>query len=180
MVICMTERKPPGTSFVSWIDQRISEAAEQGAFDNLPGAGKPLPARGAADGDAWLQDYLRREGVSAEELLPPPLKLRKEIERLQETVQALRSEQEVRDVVGGINRRILEWRRIPVGPPVFLPLVDMDMMVSRWRDGQSVTSSTASPASVRQTTHDAELPRPRWWHRFRRRGRQPPEPTNAG
>ena len=39
----MTERKPPEITFASWIDQQINEAAERGAFDNLPGAGKPLP-----------------------------------------------------------------------------------------------------------------------------------------
>jgi hypothetical protein len=164
----MTERKPPDISFASWIDQQINEAAERGAFDNLPGAGKPLPARGDADGQAWLREYLRREGVSAEELLPTPLKLRKEVERLQETVQDLRSEQEVRDVVGELNRRIIEWRRIPVGPPVFLPLLDQEMMVSRWRDRRSVTPS---PAPVRHPARDRELPRRRWWQRLSRRRR---------
>src|SRR5260370_598137 len=79
----MTERKPPEISFASWIDQQINEAAERGAFDNLPGAGKPLPNRGEADdGQAWLREDLRREGVSAEELLPTPLRLRTEVERL--------------------------------------------------------------------------------------------------
>ena len=41
----MTERKPPEMTFRSWIDQQISEAAERGAFDNLPGAGKLLPEK---------------------------------------------------------------------------------------------------------------------------------------
>jgi hypothetical protein len=41
----MTERKPAGMSFTSWIDQQIDEARERGAFGNLPGAGKPLPKR---------------------------------------------------------------------------------------------------------------------------------------
>ena len=39
----MTERKPLGTSWESWIEAQIRVAQEQGAFDNLPGAGKPLP-----------------------------------------------------------------------------------------------------------------------------------------
>ena len=113
----MTERKPPEISFASWIDQQINEAAERGAFDNLPGAGKPLPKRGAVDdGQAWLRDKLRREGVSAEEILPTPLRLRKEVERLTATVQDLRSEQDVREVVAGLNQRIVQWRRIPEGP----------------------------------------------------------------
>ena len=61
----MTERKPREISFTSWIDRQINEAQERGEFDNLPGAGKPLP-RGALSGDAWLRNYLDREGVSAE------------------------------------------------------------------------------------------------------------------
>jgi hypothetical protein len=167
----MTERKPSGISFTSWIDQQISEAAERGAFDNLPGAGKPIPRRGQADdGQAWLRDYLRREGVSADAFLPTPLKLRKEIERFTETLQNLRSEQEVRDVIAELNRRIMDWRRIPLGPPIFVPLVDEDAMVSRWRRGQSVTPSTSSPADGTGEARETEPVRNRWWHRLSGRG----------
>jgi len=163
----MTERKPPEISFASWIDQQINEAAERGAFDNLPGAGKPLPQRGEADdGQAWLRDKLRREGVSAEELLPTPLRLRKEVERLTGTVQDLRSEQDVREVVKGLNQRILAWRRIPEGPPVYLPLVDEETMVARWRDAQPRPSS---PAQAGALARDVPPTRPRWWHRPGRR-----------
>ena len=165
----MTERKPPDLSFTSWIDRQISEAAERGAFDDLPGAGKPLPKRSDADdGQAWLRDYLRREGVPAEELLPTPLRLRKEIERLTGTVRELRSEQEVRDAVADLNRRIIQWRRIPEGPPVYVPLVDADMLVSRWRDGQE----TAPPPvpSPPPTPSPPPIPSrpPRRWRRPRR------------
>lgn len=133
----MTERKPPGISFTSWIDQQIQEATQRGAFDNLPGAGKPIPQREEADyGQAWLRDYLRSEGVSAEELLPTPLKLRKEIERLSETVHCLGSEREVRETVADLNKRIMDWRRVPVGPPVFVRRVDEEAMVRTWREGQ--------------------------------------------
>jgi hypothetical protein len=169
----MTERKPPEISFASWIDQQIAEATERGAFDNLPGAGKPIPDRGEDAGQAWLRDYLRREGVAAEELLPEPLKLRKEIERLAGTVQDLRSEQEVRDVVAGINRRIIKWRRIPLGPPIFLPLLDTEALISKWRDGQSVTPPPSSPASVggemASVGGEIKPPRSRRWYRLRRR-----------
>jgi hypothetical protein len=165
----MTERKPPEISFASWIDQQINEATERGAFDNLPGAGKPLPKRGAADAaQAWLQDYLRREGVSTEELLPLPLRLRKEVERLTDTVPELRSEQAVREVVEALNQRILQWRRIPEGPPVYLPLVNEETMLARWRDAHPEPSFPA-PADP-----DTNFPRPRWWHRLSRRRRIPP------
>lgn len=167
----MTERKPPGTSFTSWIDRQIMQAAERGVFDNLPGAGKPLPRRAEADAaQAWLRDYLRREGVPAEAVLPTPLRLRKEVEQLTGTVQDLRSEQEVREVVADLNRQIQQWRRIPVGPPVFLPLVDEEAMVGRWRDGRAA-ASRSSPTPAAHPTADTDTPRPRWWHRLRLRRR---------
>ena len=157
----MTERKPPDLSFTSWIDRQINEAAERGAFDNLPGAGKPLPKRTGADAaQAWLRDYLRREGVPAEDLLPTPLRLRKEIERLTGSVGELRSEQQVRDVAADLNRRIIQWRRVPEGPPIYLPLVDADTLVSRWREGQPPGPPPPSPAPV-------PPPRPRRWRRLR-------------
>jgi Domain of unknown function (DUF1992) len=145
----MTERKPPGMSFTSWIDQQISEAEKRGAFDDLPGAGKPLPYRGENDdGLAWVREWLRREGVSPEAMLPTPLKLRKESSRLAETVQDLRSEQDVRDAVADLNDRIMEWRKIPIGPPIFVPLVDEENMLSRWRERQPATPQASSPAEA--------------------------------
>jgi hypothetical protein len=163
----MTERKPAEISFASWIDQQINEAAERGAFDNLPGAGKPLPPWGETGGDAWLRNYLAREGVAAEELLPTPLRLRKERERLVESVSRLHTEQEVRDVVRDLNRRIMEWRRIPTGPSVFLSLVGEERMVSRWRQGQSAAPATATAG--RPPADPPEPTRPRWWHHLGRR-----------
>jgi hypothetical protein len=159
----MTERKPRDLNFTSWIDRQITEAAERGAFDNLPGAGKPLPKRPAEDAaQAWLRDYLRREGVSAEEMLPAPLKLRREIERLTETIQDLRSEQEVREVVADLNRRILQWRQIPEGPPVYLRLVDEEMLVSSWREQHNV--APPAPPAMQPSAKPA-----RWWRRRRNR-----------
>jgi hypothetical protein len=164
----MTERKPREISFASWVDKQVSEAAERGAFDNLPGAGKPLSRRGGTD--AWLQDYLRREGVSAEELLPTPLRLRKEAERLAASVQDLRTEDEVRAVVKGLNRQIAEWRRIPDGPPIYLRLVDEDAMVARWRDarrGPPAPAPAPSPAPPDRPHPDPPPRRSRWWRRRR-------------
>jgi len=160
-------------SFTSWIDQQIHEAAERGAFDNLPGSGKPLPNRGDADdGQAWLRDYARREGVPPEELLPTPLKLRKQTARLTETVQDLGSEQEVRDVVAELNHRIMEWRRIPLGPPIFVPLVDAETMVGRWREGQPATPPASSSSDGGDKTAETAPARPRWRHRLGRRGQR--------
>jgi hypothetical protein len=188
----MTERKPPSMSFTSWIDHQIAEAEKRGVFDNLPGAGKPLNLKPAGDGDygqAWIRDYARREGVPAEEFLPTPLKLRKETERLAETVEQMRSEEEVRSVVADLNRRIVEWRRVPLGPPIFVRLVDSGEMVARWRraqaaqPGQSAERETAQPDQsaegetragkdrARQPAHPSrpsQKPQPRRRRRWRR------------
>jgi Domain of unknown function (DUF1992) len=164
----MTERKPADISFASWIDKQIAEATERGAFDNLPGAGKPIPRHGDEDAaQAWLRGYLRREGVSAEALLPAPLRLRKAIDRLADEVASLPSEQAVRDAVGELNYQIREWRRIPMGPPIFVPLVDEDAMVRRWRAAQPVP---AAPSAAARDSTDRAPPtavprRPAWWHR---------------
>jgi len=164
----MTERKPPGMSFISWIDQQISEAEDRGAFDNLPGAGKPLPYRGEDDdGQAWVREWLRREGVSPEVMLPAPLQLRIQATRLAGTVQDLGSEEEVRDAVAELNHRIMEWRKIPVGPPIFVPLVDEETMLSRWRERQPATPP-ASPAAEAGPARAPAPARPRWWRRLTR------------
>jgi hypothetical protein len=178
----MTERKPRGMSYTSWIDQQIADAEKRGVFENLPGAGKPLnlkPSGGGDYGEAWMRDYARREGVSPEELLPTPLKLRREIERLAESVGEMRSEAEVREIAGDVNRRILEWRRIPEGPPVHVPLVKTDEMVARWHAAQAARASGTAPPTAEpppqppasrssQTSRQDQLGRPRWWRRLAR------------
>jgi hypothetical protein len=156
----MTERKPRDMTFRSWIDQQISEAEERGAFDNLPGSGKPLPNRGD-DENAWLIDWIRREGISTEELLPAPLKLRKQSSRLASTVPEMRSEQEVRDAVAELNYQIVEWRKIPTGPPIFVALVDAEAMVAKWREARTppvAPSVSSPPAAVPSVAINANAP----------------------
>jgi hypothetical protein len=179
-------RKPPQMSFTSWIDQQVADAERRGLFDDLPGAGKPLNLRpGAADGDygqAWLRDYARREGMAAEEMLPTPLRLRREIERLAETAGEFRSEQEVREAAADLNRRIVEWRRIPVGPPVHVRLVNADDLVARWRAARAERAKREAAARAAER-HPADQPgapatrRPRWrawraWRTGQRRSRR--------
>ena len=161
----MTERKPPDMSFRTWIDQQINEAAERGAFENLPGAGKPLPKGEEDAAQAWLREYVRREGVATEEFLPVPLKLRRESERLAEAAPGLPSEQAVREAAEELNERIMKWRRIPLGPPIFVPLVDAEELARRWRE--------AWPAEP-PATAGARLPEPGRRRLWRWRGRPAP------
>ena len=165
----MTERKPPDMTFRSWIDQQVSEAEARGAFDNLPGTGKPLPNRGDAE-NAWLIGWMRREGISTEELLPTPLKLRKQSSRLASSVRELGSEQEVRDAVAELNYQIKEWRKIPIGPPIFVPLVDAEAMIGKWRAAQQPPVPAAvppAPAAAPPVAKADAPPRRPWWRRRR-------------
>lgn len=127
----MTERKPLRATFESWIETQIRGAYERGEFENLAGAGRPIPSGGGDDW--WVRGYLEREGLSADDLLPEPLRLRKDIERLPGTVRTARTEREVRDEVARINRRIAVWLRNPSGPQVPIRRVDADELVAQWR-----------------------------------------------
>jgi Domain of unknown function (DUF1992) len=174
----MTERKPRQQSFTSWIDQQIADAEKRGVFENLPGAGKPLNIKPTGDGDfgqAWIQDYARREGVPPEEFLPTPLQLRREIERLTEAVPEMRSEAEVREIFGDLNRRIVEWRRIPVGPPIHVRLVNTDEMVEHWRAARAEKAAVVPerPQAAGHSPQEARsVRRQSWLRRLRRRSQR--------
>ncbi|MGQ4619555.1 DnaJ family domain-containing protein [Nocardia sp. R7R-8] len=172
----MTERKPPKHTFESWVDKQIREAAERGELDNLPGTGKPIPGVGTTpDEDWWLRAYLRREGVSGDALLPPSLLLRRDIEHLPETVRDATSEREVRTAVSELNKRIVDWLRMPQGPFVPIAPVNADEIVEQWGHARSAARPThAQPvrdSAVPARTPDggiAPRPRRRWWRRWRR------------
>jgi len=129
----MTEREPPWTSVESWVDKQIRDAQACGEFDNLPGAGKPLPGAGdPEDENWWLRSFLRREKVG-DAVLPPALRLHKDIEELPGRVASMRSEAEVRAAVDDLNERVREsWRGESLGiRPV--GLVDPAAVVEQWR-----------------------------------------------
>src|SRR5258708_33356346 len=126
----MTERKPQGMSFRSWVDQQVADAEQRGVFDDLPGAGKPLDLSDDDFTGKWLRDYVRREGASFEDALPLPLRLRKESERLAEALAGFPSAAAVRAAASDLNRRITDWRRIPVGPPPYLQPAPDDALLT--------------------------------------------------
>jgi len=131
----MTERKPPGVPFESWVDKQIREAEERGAFADLPGAGKPLPALDAPYDELWwIKGKMQREGLS---VLPPTLVLRKAAEDAVAAVAEARSERQVRRIITEINERVeAAIRRPPEGPPLNLVPFDVERVVADWREGQ--------------------------------------------
>ncbi|GGM52478.1 DUF1992 domain-containing protein [Longimycelium tulufanense] len=129
----MTERKPPGVSFESWVEKQIHEAAERGEFDNLPGAGKPIPGLDKPYDELWwVREKMRRENLSG---LPPTLALRKEAEEALAAASRAESEPEVRRILAAINTRIQEaLRRPPAGPPLDLTPFDVERVVREWHE----------------------------------------------
>ncbi|GAB1514378.1 DnaJ family domain-containing protein [Actinophytocola sp. KF-1] len=130
----MTDRKPPNVSPEDWVERQIRAAQERGEMDNLPGMGKPLPKRegGALE---WAVRKLREENHDTSALLPPSLLLPKEVAALPERLKKVRKEQEVRDIVADLNKRITDVHRQPqVGPPLRLGPLDVEDVVREWRE----------------------------------------------
>ena len=104
-------------------------------------------------------------GPSAEPLLPTPLQLRREIERLPDTVAGLPDERTVREVARELNRRIAQWLCAPVGPVVPVGPVDVDAVVARWRaDRAALLDRRAAERRVADGARPSGPRRP-WWRR---------------
>jgi hypothetical protein len=132
----VTERKPAWMTHETWIDTQIRQAQERGEFDNLPGAGKPIPGIDEpADELWWVKAYLKREQLS---YLPPSLLLRKEVEDTLAAVPSAPSERAVRAALVALNEKIEAAIRLPPpGPPLNLFPVDVEAQVGRWRSGRA-------------------------------------------
>jgi hypothetical protein len=130
----MTERKPPGVDFESWVDKQIRDAEARGEFDRLPGAGEPLPrdVESAYDELWWVKRNMAREGFS---VLPPTLALRKEAEDALEAALAAPSERMVRKIIGEINDKVRAMMfKPPPGPPLGKKPYDVEDVVRQWRE----------------------------------------------
>lgn len=119
--------------FESWVERQIREATERGEFDNLPGAGEPIPGlNGRDDENWWVKGFLEREKISPP--LPTTLALRKQVGELPELLADVREEQAVREIVTALNERILDSHRRRVdGPPIILRPLDVEEVVADWR-----------------------------------------------
>jgi len=122
------------------IETAIEQAIRRGDFDGLPGAGKPLAGLDdARDPDWWIRRKIETEQLRG--LAPPALALRREDEELDDRLDGLRSETEVREALEDFNRRVIEARRQLVdGPPVITRTRDVDAEVRAWRARRTPTA----------------------------------------
>jgi hypothetical protein len=162
----VTERKPARLSFPDWVEQQIRAAEDDGAFENLPGKGKPIPGLGRPRDDmTWIANKLRAENVDVADVLPPSLALAREVERLRERVRPLRCERQVREVVTDLNARIRLALLAPqVGPPMRVGRVDIDEVLAQWRADRPPPVARPAVPPTQQTGQ-----RRRWWRRRERR-----------
>ena len=130
----MTQRKPPGVPFEGFADAQIRKAREEGQFDDLPGKGKPLDTQDVYDPLWWGKQLVRREGIS---VLPPALEIRRTVERELERIDQLKSENQVRGTIAALNDKIRLVNRSNVsGPPTTQAILDVEKVVSGWREAR--------------------------------------------
>jgi len=142
---------------------------DRGDFDDLPGKGKPIADLGEHhDPDWWIKKLVEREHVA---LLPPSVALRKEDAELEDALDRLNTETDVRRHVDDFNQRVVAARyRLPEGPPLVTMPRDVDATVADW-----LARRTARLAEQRRKAREAlsaqagltERPGPkrRWWRR---------------
>jgi len=172
----VTERKPAGMSFETWVDKAIREAEERGAFTGLAGAGKPIPGAGQADDELWwVRAKLRRENLT---FVPPSLALRKDVEEIDVLAADQRSEADVGRLVDDLNARIRTAIRIGIaGPAVTFTPLNPEAVVATWRERRTAaeTAPTTKSSQAAPQTDGAPQSRPsprttpparrRWFHR---------------
>ncbi|GAC1480977.1 MAG: hypothetical protein NVS1B16_11730 [Pseudarthrobacter sp.] len=135
----------------------IRDAMAQGKFDNLKYAGKPIPGLGEPyDPDWWVKGLIQRENISG--LGPRAILLRTEDADLDDRLDALFTEKQVRDVLADFNARVIDARRqLQGGPPVITKTRHVDAEVARWHERRASRAADTAPEPE---------PAPSWWRRL--------------
>lgn len=150
----------------TWVDLQLRRAMERGEFDDLPGYGKPIEDLSEKhDPDWWVKRLLEREQVTG--VLPPSLQLRKEDAELDERLDRITREADVRREVEEFNGRV-RWAlyRPPEGPPMVTPQRDADVEVDRWRARRQ--KRLAAHLAARENREQPERRKVRRWWQPRR------------
>jgi hypothetical protein len=160
----VTDRKPAGASFESWVDAQINDARDRGEFENLPGFGKPLPdLTGDHDEMWWIRNWLKRENLS---FTPPAIALRKAAEDLLATLDKFPTERGLRAALDELNARVREMNRSFVvdGPPSNMMPLDVEPIVVRWA---ALRAERAAAVVEPVVPEPVAAPKRRWFRRSR-------------
>jgi hypothetical protein len=147
----------------------IVQAMRRGDFDNLPGAGKPLPnLRQTHDPDWWIRQKIERERLTG--LGPPALTLRTENAELDAKLDAAPSEGAARELLEDFNRRVVEARRqLQGGPPVVTPTRDIEEELAKRQERRTNRHREQQEALEREEAERAAMTRRQRWRASRRR-----------
>ncbi|HWK76914.1 DUF1992 domain-containing protein [Microbacterium sp.] len=132
-----------------FVETAIQLAIRRGEFDDLPGAGKPLENLGSHhDPDWWIRRKIETENLTG--LGPPAILLRNEDRELDDTLDKIGRESDVREALEDFNRRVIDARRqLMGGPPVITKTRDVDAEVEGWRRRRAeraITPQETAPA----------------------------------
>lgn len=101
--------------FESLAERRLREAAEQGEFDDLPGAGRPIPGLGETyDPNWWVKEWMRRTSLE-ETIAEVRSTIRSDLPKLKafpdspETAQRLA---ELNEMIEALNRELPTGQRL--------------------------------------------------------------------
>ena len=149
----MTERKPQGMSFETWVEQQIRRGCRRGRVRGaLAGAASRCPAgtgRRPPTSGRWSGPAARRADVGA--MLPTGLALRREREELPALVARQTSEDAVRALVETHNARVDQYYRRPVeGVWVPVGMADVDAVLGDWRRSRPRRPPPAAPRPIRR------------------------------
>jgi hypothetical protein len=140
-------------------DYLVRDAIARGGFENLKYAGKPIPGLGDRyDPDWWIKGLIQRENLTG--IGPQAILLRKEDAGLDDLLDTLYTEKQVRETIEDFNARVIEARRqLLGGPPVITKTRDVDGEVARWQERRAPRTA-AAPADPEPE------PRRPWWRRL--------------
>jgi hypothetical protein len=151
-----------------WVDAQIRQAIAGGDFDNLPGAGKPIEGIGEThDPEWWVKNLIKREQISG--VGPPAIMLRKEDAELNDRLDRISAEAEVRRILADFNARVVHARRqLQGGPPVVTPTRDIDAEIEAWIARRAARRRERRASTEPRPPDDAPRPpKRRWWRRHR-------------
>ncbi|HEY7704406.1 MAG TPA: DnaJ family domain-containing protein [Acidimicrobiia bacterium] len=120
--------EPIGPTSGSAVEDSILRAIAQGDFDQLPGAGKPIPGRGVADPPGWwaqrlLDDERRRRTRAREDAL---------LEAELSAIWMLEIEAEARAAAEDLARRVTSINAARLAEDAF-PTPEPDQVMAEWR-----------------------------------------------
>jgi hypothetical protein len=164
--------QPTADQHAQFVETVIQQAIRRGEFDDLPGAGKPLPGLGGVrDPDWWIRRKIEREHLTG--LGPPALMLRTENAGLEDRLDGLPTETAVREALEDFNARVREARRqLLGGPPVITPLRDLEAEVAAWQERAKERRAARQRAIEEEREREAAALAAMTWRERRRAKRR--------